>query len=188
VETNKQIQPGASSGKLILYSMAGFLFLFLGIQVVYPILTIPFLRIIVSAVASIDFIAHEFGHVIFSFLGSFIGVLGGTLAQLFIPVVCLYMSFRRRRWFNISIFTFWVGQSLIQISSYVRDSQTQVLKLFSPWSLLGGGNAIHDWHYLLDETGLLWADQFLGWSIFILGLAFLFLAAGIMFKKAVERS
>lgn len=170
---------------MVIYSMIGFLFLLLGIQVLYPKLPVPFIGLIVSAFASVDFVVHEIGHVIFGFLGSFIGVMGGTLAQLFLPVICFFISFRRRQWVGISIFTFWIGQSLVQISAYIRDARTQTLKLFSPWSLLGGEQSIHDWHYLLEKTGLLPADQFLGWCVFMIGVLFLLASAGIMFARAI---
>jgi hypothetical protein len=170
---------------MVVYSMTGLLFLLMGIQVLFPKLPVPFIRLFVSAFASVDFIAHEFGHVIFGFLGSFIGVMGGTLAQLFLPVICFLLSLRRRQWVGMSIFAFWIGQSLVQISAYIRDARTQALKLFSPWSLLGGGQAIHDWHYLLEKTGLLPADQFLGWCVFLVGVLFLLASAGIMFARAI---
>jgi hypothetical protein len=172
-------------GWMVVYSMTGLLFLIMGIQVLFPKITIPIIGLFISAFASVDFIVHEFGHVIFGFLGTFIGVMGGTLAQLFIPAICLYLSFWRRQWVGMSIFAFWIGQSLLQISAYIRDARPQTLKLFSPWSLLGGGQAIHDWHYLLEKTGLLPADQFLGWCVFLVGVIFLLASAGIMFARAI---
>jgi hypothetical protein len=185
MESFNKSSPEISPGRLISCFMAGILFLLLGIQVLFPKLPVPILGIIVSAVSMVDFVAHEMGHVVFGFFGDFISVLGGTLAQLFIPLICLILTFRRRQWFSLSIFIFWVGQSLIQISTYVRDARSQTLRLFSPGSVFGGTSPIHDWHYLLDKTGLLWADQFLGWSIFSLGLVMLLLAAGIMFARGV---
>jgi hypothetical protein len=172
-------------GSLITGFLLGTLLIILGIQVLFPKIPIPIAGILLSAVSLVDFIAHEIGHVAFGFMGEYVSVLGGTLAQLFLPSVCLLITIRRKSWFSVSIFTFWVGQSLIQISTYVRDARTQGLKLFSPGTLFGGENPIHDWHYLLDKVGLLWADQYLGWSIFALGLIMLLLAAGVAFAKAV---
>jgi hypothetical protein len=133
----------------------------------------------------VDFICHEIGHVVFGFMGEFVGMLGGTLGQLFLPSVCLLLTIRRCQWGTVSVFVFWIGQSLIQISVYIRDARSQSLKLFSPGALLGGGSPIHDWHYLLDKTHLLWADQFLGWSLFMLGLIIMLTSAGIMFARGV---
>lgn len=165
--------------------LSGMFFLVLTVQVLFPGLTIPFVGILIYALTMVDFICHEMGHFVFGLLGEFIGVLGGTMGQLFLPVICLLLTLRRRQWGSVSIFVFWVGQSLIQISAYVRDARSQSLKLFSPGLLLGGGSPIHDWHYLLDKTYLLWADQFLGWSNFLLGVALMLFAAGLMFARGM---
>ena len=165
--------------------LSGIFFLVLTVQVMFPDLTIPFVGILIYALTMVDFICHEMGHFVFGLLGEFIGVLGGTMGQLFLPVICLLLTLRRRQWGSVSIFVFWVGQSLIQISAYVRDARSQTLKLFSPGLLLGGGSPIHDWHYLLDKTHLLWADQFLGWSIFIMGIVLMLSAAGLMLARGV---
>lgn len=173
---------------LVRYILAGLFFLILSIQVIFPKLSIPMIRLLVSAVSMVDFIAHEMGHVIFSFMGEFIGVLGGTLGQLFLPTVCLLLTVRRRQWFACGIFMFWIGQSLNQISTYIMDARTQQLKLFSPGLLLGGGNPIHDWHYLLDKTGLLWADNAMGWMVNLAGFSFLIGAILLMFYRAASTS
>jgi hypothetical protein len=159
----------------------GLLFLLLSIQVIFPIVHIPFFGIILNALSLVDLIIHETGHLFFGFLGQFIGILGGTLAQLFIPLTGIFLSLRKRRWIYFSVFLFWLGQSLVQISYYVGDAQSQKLKLFSPGLVFGGSNPIHDWHYLLDKTGLLWADQILGGMILLGGITFLLGSAAVLF-------
>ncbi|NLF50919.1 MAG: hypothetical protein GX577_07260 [Leptolinea sp.] len=171
--------------RLVGYLLAGVLFLLMQSQVFFPGVRLPVVGIVVSAMAMVDFVSHEMGHVVLSFFGEFITVLGGTLAQLFIPTVCLLLTIQRRQWFYISLFSFWIGQSLIQISTYIRDAQTQQLDLFSPGSVLGGAEPIHDWNFLLDSMGLLWADQILGGMVFVLGLVLMAGAAFLMFYRAV---
>ncbi|HEX7556383.1 MAG TPA: hypothetical protein VF338_07145 [Leptolinea sp.] len=173
-----------SSSTLITGMVAGLFFMAMSVQVLFPKLPIPFLGVLAAALTSVDFICHEIGHILFGFLGEFIAVLGGTLSQLFLPVVCLLLTLRKRQWFSVSFFGFWIGQSLIQISTYIKDAQAQKLKLFSPGTLFGGGSPIHDWHYLLGTLNLLWADQFLGWSVFSLGFILMMLSAGLMFARA----
>lgn len=172
--------------RMVIYFLAGILFLVMGVQVLVPETQIPFVGIIIAAMTMVDFISHEMGHVVFSFFGEFITVLGGTLGQLFIPVVCLLLTIHRRQWFYISLFSFWVGQSLLQVSTYIRDARSQQLELFSPGTILGGSEPLHDWHYLLDKTGLLWADQILGGMVFGLGLMLMFGAAIFLFSIAVN--
>lgn len=89
---------------------------------------------------------HEAGHVIFGFFGEFAHYLGGTLSQLLWPLVC-WAHFRRRgEFFSADVCLWWTGQSLLNISFYAADAVKQELPL------VGGG--VHDWAYLLAETGL----------------------------------
>ena len=168
----------------LLSNMAGGLFLAVStVQVVFPTLNIPFVNLLTAALSMVDFICHEMGHVVFGFAGEFIAILGGTMGQLFLPTICLFLSLRRRKWGQVTVFVFWIGQSLIQISTYIRDARSQSLKLFSPGALFGGGHPIHDWHYMLEKTGLLPADQFLGWMVFLAGLSLMLSAAGFLFAR-----
>jgi hypothetical protein len=57
-----------------------------------------------------------------------------------------------------------VGQSLFNVSVYVRDARAQALPL------LGGEDALHDWNWLLDTLHLLRWDQAIGASIYMAGL------------------
>jgi hypothetical protein len=179
-----QITPSTTEQIIIGFSV-GTLLLILSVQVLFPDIQIPFIGIIPAALSTIDFVVHEVGHMVFGFLGQYFSVLGGTLAQLFLPTVCILLSFRRKQWATTSIFLFWLGQSLVQISRYVMDAETQKLKLFSPGSIFGGPKPIHDWNYLLGKVGLLWADQIIGGTIFLAGLTFLICSAGLLFYRAI---
>lgn len=172
----------------IVYSVAGLGFLILSLQVLFPKIEIPFFHLLFSACSLVDFISHEMGHVLAGFLGKFLGVLGGTLSQVFLPVACLILTIKRKQSFLMALFSFWIGENLIQISAYIRDARTQSLKLFSPGAIFGGQNPIHDWNYLLGQTGLLWADQFIGWTVWFLGFSLLVLAILMMFARATGYS
>jgi hypothetical protein len=114
----------------------------------------------------VDLVAHEAGHLFFSWFGEFIQVSGGTMGQLFVPIAfAIYFSYRKEL-FSTAVALFWVGQNLFNISVYVRDAQAMALPLVS----VGGGDPIHDWHYLLSHVGLLRWDQQVGSFIYILGL------------------
>jgi len=174
--------------RFILYSMAGLGFLAFGVQVLFPVTNIPLFSLVYSAFSLVDFISHEMGHFTFGFLGKFMGVLGGTLSQLFLPSVCLILTLKRKQIFLVALFTSWLGENLIQISRYVSDARVQSLPLFSPGSIIGGSNPIHDWNYLLGQTNLLWADQILGWVVWLTGCLLLLLAGVLMFAKAAGLS
>lgn len=164
----------------------GLVFLLLSIQVLFPGIQMPIISIIPGALSMVDFVIHEVGHLVFNNAGVFIGILGGTLAQLFIPIVCSFLSYQKKQWISFSCFQFWFGQSLMQISNYIGDARSRDLKLFSPGSVFGGVDPIHDWNYLLSKTGLLWADQILAGMVFILGLCVLVVSFSLMFVWGIR--
>ena len=87
--------------QLIGGALSGLFFLVLTVQVLFPDLAIPFVGILVYALTMVDFLCHEMGHFVFGLLGEFIGVLGGTMGQLFLPVICLLLTLRRRQWVRL---------------------------------------------------------------------------------------
>jgi hypothetical protein len=98
---------------------------------------------------SADLVIHEGGHVIFSFFGEFIHVLGGSLTQVALPCIFASYFFLQRKYFSGSVLLFWVAQNILYVATYMGDSIAQRLPL------LGGDGGIHDWNYLFTHTGLL---------------------------------
>lgn len=121
----------------------------------------------------VDLIAHEAGHLLFGYLGEFMMVIGGTLGQLLVPVGFAVYFVTRREFFSSSVASFWVGQNLLNISTYVKDAAAMELPLVS----LGGGDSIHDWNWLLLKFNVLALDQTIG--NFVLGLGVLAIAASV---------
>jgi len=115
-----------------------------------------------------DLLFHEAGHVVFGFLGEFIGMLGGTLLQLIIPAAVVFEFIRRQKMYSASIALFWVAQNFFHISVYVKDARTMALPL------VGGG--IHDWNYMLGRVGLLPWDQAVGNLVWTVGIFILILS------------
>jgi hypothetical protein len=112
----------------------------------------------------VDLVFHEAGHVIFGFFGEFIGILGGSLLQVLIPaIVTGYFLWHHQRWSGM-VTLFWVGQSLFNVSVYVKDARAQALPL------LGGADVLHDWNWLLGTLHLLRWDQAIGALIYMAGL------------------
>lgn len=115
----------------------------------------------------VDLVAHEAGHLFFSWFGEFPQIAGGTLGQLFVPIAFIaYFAFRQER-YSSSVALFWAGQNLFNISVYVKDAQAMDLPLVS---VGGGEDVIHDWNYLLSHIGILRWDREIGVCIYILGL------------------
>jgi len=122
---------------------------------------------------NIDLVIHEAGHLIFSLLGKYIYTLGGTLMQIILPSIIASFFFRNNYRTGVQFGLLWLGQNFLNISVYAADARTQKLPL------LGGNKVYHDWHYLLEEVGILKYDQLVGY-IFV-GLAIIiFLVAVLM--------
>jgi hypothetical protein len=67
--------------------------------------------------------------------------------------------YQRGEHYAAAIPFFWLGQSMINVSVYVKDARTLELPLVS---IGGSGDAIHDWHWMLSRLGLLQHDQLIG--------------------------
>ena len=102
---------------------------------------------------------HEAGHLIFSPLGWFMGVLGGTLLQILLPLLFV-MTFliKYRNEFGSAVTLWWLAQNFMDISPYIDDARAQRLLL------LGGvtgrdAPGYHDWNNILGHLGWLQHDH-----------------------------
>ena len=96
---------------------------------------------------------HEAGHIFFRLLGEFMGIAGGSILQILIPVVFFGYFVYYKKPFSASIVSFWVGNNFLDVYVYANDAQVMQLPLLS--GLTGAEGGFHDWNYLLTETGLL---------------------------------
>ena len=111
----------------------------------------------------VNLLIHEAGHIIFSALGEFLMIAGGSLFQIIMPAIFVgYFSYQRQL-FSAALVLFWVGESILNVSVYAGDS----LALQLP--LLGGSDTLHDWNYLLSSTGLLQHTAAIAGGIRLLG-------------------
>jgi len=94
---------------------------------------------------------HEAGHFFFRFLGEDFYILGGSIMQVLVPFVWLIVA-RREESALAPVAAFFTGLSLVDVSIYVRDAETQILPL------LGGHHSKHDWATFLGKHDMLdWA-------------------------------
>ena len=119
---------------------------------------------------------HEMGHLIFSFLGQFICVLMGSGTQILIPILVIVLFYKQQRdFFGMAVGGFWLSFSLFDVARYVADARAQELPLVN----IGGGDAEHDWYYLLSRVHLLSFDH--GIAFLIRGVALIVGAASLAF-------
>jgi len=122
---------------------------------------------------NIDLVIHEAGHFFFRFFGKFIYTLGGTLMQIIIPSIIAGFFFRNEYRTGVQVALLWLGQNFINISVYAADAIQQPVFTTVKYPVKC------NWHYLLNETGLLNYDIEIGFIIF--GFAILiFLVAVLM--------
>lgn len=118
---------------------------------------------------------HEMGHFLFFWTTEFLYVAGGTILQLFVPILSVYMFYRQNDYYAISISLFWISTNLYNIATYLGDARSQVLPLVR----LGASDPKHDWHYLLSELNLITSDKIIAAEIRT--VAFLLMWGSIMF-------
>ena len=121
-----------------------------------------------------NLVFHEAGHVIFSFFGRFMTVLGGSLLQFLIPVTLAVAFLRQKNAFGAVVCTWWAGQNLLDVAPYIADARALELVL------LGGKTGAevegHDWEFILTQLGWLHLDRTLGLAAYRTGLAIMFAA------------
>ena len=109
----------------------------------------------------VNLVFHEAGHIVFLPLGRFMTILGGSLLQVLVPLLCTVAFLTRHLdTFAASVTLWWTGQSLIELAPYINDARAQELML------LGGVTGrdrpgYHDWNNLLTQLGWLEYDHFL---------------------------
>jgi hypothetical protein len=115
-----------------------------------------------------NLVFHEAGHVLFSPFGHFITVLGGSLFQVLVPIICAIAFMRQRDRFAAAVCAWWAGQNLLDLAPYIADARALQLVL------LGGHTGAevegHDWEYLLTALGWMQHDRTLGLAAQRLGL------------------
>ena len=101
----------------------------------------------------LDLPIHETGHLIFRLFGEFMGIAGGSLFQVILPLVFVGYFVKRGQYYSAAVIMFWVGQSILNVWVYAADAVVMRLVLTSGFT--GSEGSFHDWAYLLTKTGLL---------------------------------
>ena len=97
---------------------------------------------------------HEFGHILFRPFGEFMTNLGGSLAQLLLPLalLCLF-SFKNRDNFTASLMLWWMGTQFLCIAPYIYDAETPTHILLTGRT---GDSGAHDFIDVLGDLGWLY--------------------------------
>jgi hypothetical protein len=101
-----------------------------------------------------NLLIHEAGHPLFSPFGETLMLVGGTLAELTVPLACAVYFFFRRESTGVAFCSFWFFENFLYIGTYMADARTLALPL------VGSGD--HDWQLLFTQWNLLIHDQQIG--------------------------
>jgi hypothetical protein len=113
---------------------------------------------------------HEAGHPLFGIIGGgaetgfgyTLMVLGGTLFELIVPLVCAAYFFLRRESTGAAFCTFWFFENFLYIGSYMADARASALLLVgsgdSDWEVL-----FTQWNLMLHDTQIAHVTRTLGW-------------------------
>ncbi len=114
---------------------------------------------------------HELGHVLFLPFGKFTYFLGGTIAQLSVPIIAgITLLVGEQDLFGAAFCLAWLGTNFFEVATYIADARTKSLPLVG---LIP--NPQHDWNYLLKTLGMLQYDyiianlmRFIGYLTFLI--------------------
>ncbi len=112
---------------------------------------------------NLNLIIHEGGHFFFSWFGYTVMILGGTLAQLLVPLLVAFYFVWNRHTTGTVFAAFWFFENFLYVGAYMADARAQMLPLV--------GSGEHDWEILFSQWGLLARDTAIGGFVRGLGWA-----------------
>jgi len=72
----------------------------------------------------VNLIIHEGGHFFFSQFGETIRILGGTLGELIVPLLCAAYFFWKRETTAVAFSFFWFFENFPYIGTYMADARS----------------------------------------------------------------
>lgn len=123
----------------------------------------------------IEWLVHEFGHVLFGLFGDFLTSLGGSLLQVAVPLLITYFFYRQRSYLFASFSLFFVGGNILDVAHYAADAQDRKLTL-SSLSLESSQTIGHDWYTIFSTLHVLEYTRFISGCMYLTGWAVVFTA------------
>lgn len=118
---------------------------------------------------------HEAGHLLFMPFGRFMTILGGSLGQILMPLVCLgTFLLKTRDPFGGSVALWWTAENFMDVAPYINDARAMELLLLGGFT--GKEVDAHDWNNLLTMLGWLQYDHGLAKLSYGIGTVLMLLA------------
>jgi hypothetical protein len=120
---------------------------------------------------------HEAGHLLFMPLGRSMAILGGSLGQILMPLICLgTFVLKTRDPFGASVALWWTAENFMDVAPYINDARAMDLVLLGGFT--GKEVDAHDWNNLLTMVGWLQHDHRLAQFSYGIGIALMLLSLG----------
>lgn len=132
---------------------------------------------------------HEAGHLLFMPFGRFMTILGGSLGQILMPLVCLVtFVLKTRDPFGGSVALWWMAENFMDVAPYINDARAMELILLGGFT--GQEVDAHDWNNLLTMLGWLPHDHRLAHLSYGIGTGLMLLAlfwGGMLLHRQYRR-
>jgi ribosomal protein L40E len=132
---------------------------------------------------------HEAGHLLFIPLGRFMTILGGSLGQILMPLICLgTFVIKTHDPFGASVALWWTAESFMDIAPYINDARDMDLMLLG--GVTGKETDGHDWNNILTMLGWLEYDHRLAHLTYNFGILLMvtsFAWGGLLLLKHYRR-
>jgi hypothetical protein len=109
----------------------------------------------------VNLMIHEAGHLFFSWGGHTIMLLGGTLGELVVPLICAAGFLFQRQIYGFVFSLFWFFENFLYIGTYMADARTSALPLVN--------SDESDWTILFTQWNVLLYDQKIGGFVRLIG-------------------
>jgi len=109
---------------------------------------------------------HEGGHLLFGWFGETLGVMGGTLLQLFVPLAIAVYFILRRQIPGTAFASFFFFENFLNVATYMADARRQQLPLVTA----GDADYVEqDWTFMFGKLGLIEHDTSIAAVVRVLG-------------------
>jgi hypothetical protein len=145
----------------------------IGFGIVLLLLTLPYLFSAFpwTFIDGANLMFHEAGHFLLAGFGYQMTILGGTLLQLLIPLICTLYFLKSKQFLGFIFGLWWLGVNLVNVGIYMADANTLALPLI--------GDGTHDWQMLFSIWRLSSMAEIIGNLVRGLGTVMM-IAAGVM--------
>lgn len=128
----------------------------------------------------VNLMIHEAGHLFFSWGGQTLMLLGGTLGELLVPLLCGLFFFFHGQTLGFAFSSFWFFENFLYIGTYMKDARANALPLVN--------SDMGDWTILFGQWGILSADLKIGHFVRTMGWLGMFATVGWLAYRAYRGS